>query len=146
VLTGEGAVRHLIPLLEKLMNLPVYQNLVFSKLAILLAICLAAIGTLSRKELNLNAKKQIVFPLILGFILFFGSVFFYSVEAGTFIFPYTSWSDLAFCICSLLGALLIHTALDNVSKLIRSGLGKDEWNLEGNTLCRKRRKRKLPIR
>jgi hypothetical protein len=144
VLSGEGAVRHFIPILEKLMNLPVYQNLVFSKLAILLAICLAAIGTLSRKELNLNAKKQIVFPLILGFILFFGSAFFYSLEAGTFIFPYTSWSDLAFSICSLFGAVLIHTALDNVSKLIRSGLGKDEWNLEGESFMQERKKTETP--
>jgi hypothetical protein len=144
VLSGEGAVRHFIPILEKLMNLPVYQNLVFSKLAILLAICLAAIGTLSKKELNLNAKKQIVFPLILGFILFFGSVFFYSLEADTIIFPYTSWSDLAFSMFSLFGAVLIHTALDNVSKLIRSGLGKDEWNLEGESFMQEKKKTETP--
>lgn len=140
VLIGEGMAKHLLPIVNNLMNLPIYQNLLYSKLAILLAICLAAIGTLSKKELNLNPKKQILFPLILGFVFFFGGLFFYSMEANSNILPYTSWPELAFGISSLLGAVLIHTALDNISKLIRSGLGKDEWNIEGESFLQEKKK------
>lgn len=64
LLLEEGVGSQLVPLVDKLMNLPIYQNLLYSKLAILLVLFLAAIGTLSKKELHLNPKKQIVFPLI----------------------------------------------------------------------------------
>ncbi len=144
VLIGEGMARQFVPIVDKLMNLPIYQNLLYSKLSILLSICLAAIGTLSKKELNLNPKKQIVFPLILGFIFFFGALFFYSMEGSAIILPYTSWPDLAFGLSSLLGAVLIHTALDNVSKLIKSGLGKDEWNIEGESFMQEKEKMDTP--
>ncbi|MEX2566715.1 MAG: YWFCY domain-containing protein, partial [Cyclobacteriaceae bacterium] len=91
LLQEPGMAGQLVPLVDRLVQLPVYQNLLYSKLAILLAICLAAVGTLSKKELDLNPKKQIVFPLILGFILFFGSLYFYAMEGGTLILPFTSW-------------------------------------------------------
>ena len=144
LLLEEGTGSQLVPLVDKLMNLPIYQNLLYSKLAILLVLFLAAIGTLSKKELHLNPKKQIVFPLILGFILFFGSLYFYSLETSSIILPYTSWPDLAFGISSLLGAVLIHTSLDNVSKLIKSGLGKDEWNIEGESFMQEKEKINTP--
>jgi len=134
----------LLPILDKLMNLPIYQNLVYSKLSILLAICLASIGTLSKKELNLNPKTKIMIPLMMGFGLFFGSLFFYSMEDSSLVLPHTSWADLAFCVCSLVGAVLIHTSLDNVSKLIRSGLGKDEWNIEGESFMQEKNKTETP--
>ena len=144
LLLEEGTGSQLVPLVDKLMNLPIYQNLLYSKLAILLVLFLAAIGTLSKKELHLNPKKQIVFPLILGFGFFFGSLYFYSLETNSIIFPYTSWPDLAFGISSLLGAVLIHTSLDNVSKLIRSGLGQDEWNIEGESFMQEKDKLNTP--
>lgn len=144
VLTGEGISRQVLPLVDRLMQFPIYQNLVYSKLSILLAICLAAIGTRSKKELSLDPKKQIVFPLLLGFGFFLGALYFYSMEARAIILPYTSWPDLAFGISSLLGAVLIHTALDNVSKLIKSGLGKDEWNIEGESFMQEKKKRETP--
>ena len=34
------------------------------------------IGTRSKKDLELNPTKQIIFPLIFGFIMFFGSICF----------------------------------------------------------------------
>lgn len=134
----------LLPILDKLMNLPIYQNLVYSKLSILLAICLASIGTLSKKELNLNSKTKILIPLMMGFGLFFGSLYFYSMEDSSIVLPFTSWADLAFCFFSLVGAVLIHTALDNVSKLIRSGLGKDEWNIEGESFMQEKNRIDTP--
>ncbi|WP_114751979.1 type IV secretory system conjugative DNA transfer family protein [Pleomorphovibrio marinus] len=144
VLIPGGKAMHLAPIVDKLMNLPIYQNLLFSKFAILLAICLAAIGTLSKKELDINPQTQIVFPLVLGFILFFGALFFYSMEGSSMILPYTSWPDLAFALSSLMGAVLIHTSLDNVSKLIKSGLGKDEWNIEGESFMQQKEKMDTP--
>ena len=144
VISGDGWGRLLLPVVDKLMAMGIYQNLLYSKLSVLLAICLAAVGTLSKKELDLNPKKQIILPLALGLLLFFGSMFFYSMESAKVVFPHTSLSDLAYIAATLVGAVLIHTSLDNISKLIKSGLGKDEWNIEGESFMQPKKKTLTP--
>jgi hypothetical protein len=118
--------------LYRISLLPFYRNLVYSKLAILLLICLVSIGTLAKKEVDLDPKKHIIYPLSLGLLLFFGSLFLYNRESPL-AFAYTSWFNLAYMLCSFLGALVTSIAMDNVSKMIRSGLGKDVWNVEGES-------------
>src|SRR5690554_4407732 len=126
------------------MNIKIYQNLLYSKLSILLAVCLAAVGTLSKKELELNPKKQIIFPLMTGLFLFFGSLYFYTMEDTKEILLYTSVADLAFISSTLIGTVLTHTSLDNISKMIKSGLGKDEWNIDGESFMQPKKKTLTP--
>jgi hypothetical protein len=116
----------------KLSNMALYKNILLSKLIILVVICLVSIGTLSKKKLDLDPKKHIVYPLSVGLILFFGGIWFLN-QQGKEVFPYTSFYDIGFIVTSLIGALLIHTSMDNVSKIIKSGFGKDEWNIEGES-------------
>jgi multidrug transporter EmrE-like cation transporter len=136
----EGIERLFSPIFNKLLNLKIYSSVLFGKLAILLAIMLSAIGTTSRKKLDLNPKSQIVFPLIIGLTLFFGSVFIYTLEDTLQVVAYTSIQNVGYMICTFLGAVLIHTSLDNVSKIIKSGLGKDEWNIEGESFLQDKKK------
>lgn len=117
---------------EKLSLFGIYRNIVLSKISIFGTICLVSIGTLSKKNMDINTKKQIIYPLTIGLIIFFGSTWFLNRQAD-FIFPYTSWYSVGFILSSLIGAILIHTSLDNISKIIRSGFGKDEWNIEGES-------------
>jgi len=116
----------------KLGNMALYKNILLSKLSILVIICLVSIGTLSKKKLDLDPKKHIVYPLAVGLMLFFGSIWFLHLN-GKYVFPYTSLADIGFIVCSLVGAVLIHTSMDNISKIIRSNFGKDEWNIEGES-------------
>jgi len=118
--------------LEKLSHLLIYQQVLYSKLFTLLLICLVSIGTLAKKKQALDPKKHISYPLSLGLLLFFGSAFLYG-RAGTLVFAYTTWWNLAYMVCSLLGAIMVSVSMDNVSKMIRSGLGKDIWNVEGES-------------
>lgn len=118
--------------LYRISLLPFYQNLIYSKLATLALICLVSIGTVAKKEVDLEPKKHIVYPLTLGLLLFFGSLFCYGRD-GPLVFAYTRWWDLIYFILSVTGALLTSIAMDNISKLIRSGLGKDVWNVEGES-------------
>jgi hypothetical protein len=118
--------------LDKLSHIVIYHSLLYSKLATLLLICLVSIGTLSKKKQDLDPKKHIIYPLSLGLILFFGSVFIYG-RPSTISFAFTTWSDLFYMICSLFGAVMVSLSMDNVSKMIRSGLGKDIWNVEGES-------------
>tara|TARA_R110002049_G_scaffold223441_6_gene395120 strand:+ start:1589 stop:3580 length:1992 start_codon:yes stop_codon:yes gene_type:complete len=136
----EEVGKHLNPLIDKLTKLDIYQNIVFSKIAILIAIILSSIGTVSKKNINLNPRTQIGIPLFIGLLLYFGSIYLFTLEAGIPFIKFTSISQLGYIISTLVGAVLIHTSLDNVSKLIRSGLGKDEWNIEGESFMQEKRK------
>lgn len=145
LLAMDGMERFLSPLFEKLQNLKIYSNVLLGKVAILIAICLSAIGTVARKNLDLNPRNQIIFPLAIGLILFFGSIYLYTLEDSFLVMDLTSIQDLGYCLSLFIGAVLIHTSLDNVSKLIKSGLGKDEWNIEGESFMQDTKKSKIPI-
>ncbi|QJD98547.1 type IV secretion system DNA-binding domain-containing protein (plasmid) [Mucilaginibacter robiniae] len=119
-------------LFERITHLAIYKNIFYSKFTTLIIICLVSIGTLSKKKLDLDPKKHIAYPLCFGLLLFFGSIWFLH-QQGKDVFPYTSWYSIGFCIASLVGAVFIHTSMDNVSKIIHSGFGKDEWNIEGES-------------
>jgi len=118
--------------LEKLSHIIIYQQLLYSKLFTLLLICLVSIGTMAKKEQELDPKKHIIYPLSLGLLLFFGSVFLFG-RIGELAFVYTTWGDLFYMLFSLSGAVMISLSMDNISKMIRSGLGKDIWNVEGES-------------
>jgi hypothetical protein len=118
--------------LGKVSHIVIYSSLVYSKLATFFLICLVSIGTLAKKKTDLDPHKHIVYPLILGLLLFFGSIAFQG-RASPLVFAYTSRYDLAYMVCSLLGAVLVSLSMDNISKLIKSGLGKDKWNTEAES-------------
>jgi hypothetical protein len=113
--------------LVKIGRLPIYNNIVYSKLSTFLLICLVSIGTLAKKKTDLDPKKHIGYPLGIGLVLFFGSMV-YRGRDSPWVLPYTSGYDLFYMVCSFLGALLCSVAMDNISKIIQSGLGKDKWN------------------
>jgi len=118
--------------LDKLSHIAIYHELVYSKLCTFLLICLVSIGTLAKKKQDLDPKKHIIYPLTLGLFLFFGSILYYN-RASPLVFAYTTWFNLGYMVCSFIGALMISMAMDNVSKMIRSGLGKDKWNSEAES-------------
>ena len=66
----------IMPLLSKMAKIPIYSNILYSKLFTFFIIMVTCIGTRSKKDLELDPTKQIIFPLIFGFIMFFGSICF----------------------------------------------------------------------
>ena len=118
--------------IDKISHIVIYEQLIYSKLSTFLVICLVSIGTLAKKKQDLDPKKQIVYPLFIGLMLFFGSIV-YQGRDSSLAFAYTSWFNLLYMACSLVGALMVSVGMDNISKMIRSGLGKDIWNVEGES-------------
>lgn len=118
--------------IDKLSHIAIYHKVVYSKLATLILICLVSVGTLAKKEKDLDPKKHIVYPLVMGLVLFFGSLVLIG-RASPEAFAHTSWFNLAYMLCSFTGALTLSLSMDNVSKMIRSGLGKDKWNTEAES-------------
>lgn len=129
--------------LHKAGHLFIYRNLVYSKLATFFLICLVSVGTLAKKETDLDPKHHIVYPLAIGLFLFFGSLLCRG-RASPLLLPYTTGFDLLYIVCSFVGALMTSIAMDNISKIIRSGLGKDPWNTEAESFMQPVKKTETP--
>src|SRR5690606_15230411 len=109
--------------------------------------CIVGIGTLAKKDLKLDPKKHIVYPLVAGLLLLFTSIIFIKESTkyqGADILPYTNWFDLLYILFSLIGAILTLTAIDNISKLIKSDFGKDKWNIDGESFPQDTKKLDTP--
>ena len=121
----------IMPLLSKMAKIPIYSNILYSKLFTFFIIMVTCIGTRSKKDLELDPTKQIIFPLIFGFIMFFGSIcFLFFKEKGE---NGLEWYNIAYIILSIIGATLINSALDNISKRIKSNFMKDRFNIENES-------------
>ena len=107
-------------------------NLVLSKIATFVLICITCIGTRNKKQLEFNAKKQVIIPLTCGLILIIGSVWLFNhhMEQKLYTLPL---NVILYMVTSVIGVVLIHIALDNISKLLKDGLMKDRFNFENES-------------
>ncbi|SDL86303.1 Type IV secretion-system coupling protein DNA-binding domain-containing protein [Daejeonella rubra] len=133
-ITGTAISEHygLSHFLERMAKIIIYKDPLNSRLFTLILICLVSVGTLSRKKKDLNPKNSIVYPLTAGLLIFIGGLWFYG-KSGGIVFPHTNWYDIGYITSAFLGAIVVHIAMDNVSKIISSNLGKDKWNVEGES-------------
>lgn len=124
----------LVEIHNRLKLLDVYQNghLLHSKVMTLLIICITCIGTRNKKHLEFNAKKMVIYPISIGIVLMFLSVWvFYQHWAPNFFTLYSStW---LYFFMSIVGTILCQIALDNISKYLKDGLLKDRFNFENES-------------
>ena len=112
----------------------IYQDdhLVYSKAATFLAICITCIGTRAKKSLEFNARRQVFMPIIFGLGFVFASVWLYGhlIEPRVYGIPL---NIVLYMAATILGTILVHVALDNISKFLKEGLLKDRFNLENES-------------
>ena len=124
----------LVEIHDRLKLLDVYQNghLLHSKVMTLLIICITCIGTRNKKHLEFNAKKMVIYPISIGIVLMFLSVWvFYQHWTPNFFTLYSStW---LYFFMSIFGTILCQIALDNISKYLKDGLLKDRFNFENES-------------
>lgn len=112
----------------------VYQDghLLRSKVMTFLMIVVTCIGTRNKKNLEFNAKKMVIYPISFGSILMFLSVWvFYRNWTPRFFSLY--FSTWIYIVMSIVGTILVHIALDNISKYLKDGLLKDRFNFENES-------------
>ena len=107
-------------------------HLVYSKLATILLICITCIGTRNKKHLEFNAKRQVVLPLTAGLALLVLSVWLFNKPMGMQLYTLPV-NIILYMAASLVGVILVHVALDNISKFIKDGLMKDRFNFENES-------------
>jgi len=122
----------------------IFQDPFYTKLLLFVLICLTGIGTLSKKKKDIDVPKQIVIPVILGLLCMFGSLFFVGKGESEDILPYTNIWQLGYAFTTILGAILLSVGVDNVSKIIKSNFGKDEWNIEGESFMQETELKETP--
>lgn len=136
-----------IPILPKLLTafskMPFLVPPLHAKLSQLFVILLIALGTKAKKDLEINIKKSIILPLLIGISLMFGSLLLIddakniSNEAIYQNLNIYQWLYLA---ASFFGVFFTVIGADNISKIIKNGLGKDRWNVDEESFDQNREK------
>jgi hypothetical protein len=107
-------------------------HLLYSKAATFLLVCITCVGTRNRKHLEFDGRRLVLYPLVFGLLIGLASLLCYSHPFGT------RWLALRvhlwlYMLCSVVGTVLIHVALDNVSKYLKNGILNDRFNLENES-------------
>ena len=107
-------------------------NLGWSKVATILVICITCVGTRNKKHLEFDARRQVFYPIVGGFLLLILSVWLFGHRMQTVLYalPLNIW---LYMLVSIIGTVLIHIALDNISKYLKEGLLKDRFNFENES-------------
>ena len=107
-------------------------HLIYSKAATLLLICVTCIGTKARKHLEFDARRQVLYPLVAGFGLLGLAVWLFGHEMHTMVSVFRL-NTVLYAAASILGTVLVHVALDNISKFLKEGLMMDRFNYENES-------------
>src|SRR5574344_1383321 len=121
-------------------------NLVYSKVATFLLICITCVGTRNKKHLEFDARRQVLYPLLSGVLLIVQSVwlFGHSIMPCFYTLRLNTW---LYMLTSIVGVILVHIALDNISKFLKEGLLKDRFNFENESFeqCRELQENKYSV-
>ena len=119
---------------ERIGRLMIYRpgNLAYSKIATLLILIITCIGTKNKKNIEFDARKMVFWPITVGLLLIILSVILYFVHIPPriFFFDLNTW---IYMIMTVVGTVLVHVALDNISKYLKEGMLKDRFNFENES-------------
>ena len=107
-------------------------NLVYSKIATFVLVCVTCIGTRNKKNLEFDARRMVLYPLVSGVGILILSVWLFGYTMETRIYS-LRLNIILYMITSIIGTVLIHISLDNISKWLKEGLLKDRFNLENES-------------
>lgn len=133
----------LVNLHQVMGRVPIYKHPLYSRIFIMLLVMLVSIGTRSKKQRTLSPKRHILFPLFIGLVLLYAGILLYSVEVSwRLISPMVV--PVLYGMLLLSGTIALQISMDNISKIISSKLGKDKWNVEGESFMQETRPSKIP--
>ena len=107
-------------------------HIIYSKLMTFLIVVITCVGTRNKKQLEFDMRTMVLYPFVGGILLLICAV----VAYYCFIPPYLwVWSTniWIYIVLSIIGTVLIHVALDNISKYLKEGLMKDRFNFENES-------------
>ena len=117
---------------QRLGVLSLYQFLPYSKTVTLMLVIITCIGTKNKKQIEFDARKMVFYPLAIGFAMIAVSVIVYNSDWHTRIWLLKA-NVWVYVVISIIGTVLVHIALDNVSKYFKDGMLKDPFNFENES-------------
>jgi len=119
---------------DRLSQMLIYRhgNLAYSKLATLLMVVITCIGTRNKKHIKFDARRMVLMPLASGIILIVLSVWVYNMSMSSRLSG-LRLNIVIYIAASIMGTLFVHTALDNISKYLKTGLLDDRFNFENES-------------
>lgn len=127
-----NTVPWLTSVIAKISVFDIYDSLIYSRLAVILMICITSIGTKAKKDLEFDPNRMVAIPFIIGLIFIIVGIFVYPHIWSFRLFDLPS-NFIVYMVCSFVGVLAMHIALDNISKSIKHGLMKDRMNWENES-------------
>lgn len=117
---------------RQLQHLSVYQFLPYSKIVTLIMVIITCIGTKNKKQIEYDARRMVFWPISSGLLITLLSVGIYYWD-WNFKIGILRGNIWLYMLLSIVGTILVHVALDNISKYFRSGMLKDRFNLENES-------------
>ena len=107
-------------------------NLIYCKITTFALVCITCIGTRNKKKIEFDGRRQVLYPMVAGVacLIFSVWIFGYSLESRFYGFRL---NIILYMLSSLIGTILVHVALDNISKFLKDGLLKDRFNFENES-------------
>ena len=121
-------------------------NLVYSKVVTFLLVCITCVGTRNKKHLEFDARRQVLYPLVSGVLLLILSVWIFGYVMDTRLYA-LRLNTILYMVTTIIGTVLVHVALDNISKFLKEGLMKDRFNFENESFeqCQKEEYNKYSV-
>lgn len=107
-------------------------NLIYSKITTFALICITCVGTRNKKHLEFDARRQVLYPLISGVALLIAAVWFFGFTMNVRLYS-LPLNIILYMGTTIMGTILVHVALDNISKFLKEGLLKDRFNHENES-------------
>lgn len=141
VLAGHLPYEAMNNIVAKFAGVILFKKPLYTKIFTLLFGCLVAVGTKAKKDLEIDKNRAIIYPMALGLLGIFGSLIFLDINKGKKpVYAFLTSPDIGYVLASIIGAILILVALDNISKILRTNFGKDVWNVEGESFMQETEK------
>lgn len=112
-----------LKLVYSVSKLGVFTGVIANHLLVSGLILVVAFATRSKKDIEYQFKKHFSIPFFIGLCLFFASFLGLHIED-------TMLQSILYGLTYIIGSVLLHTSLSNLSKILGIGLKKDVWNEE----------------
>ena len=107
-------------------------NIIYSKVVTFLLVCITCVGTRNKKNLEFDARRQVLYPLVIGIILLTLAVWLFGFTMDSRLYT-LRLNIILYMVATVIGTILVHIALDNISKFLKEGLMKDRFNFENES-------------
>ena len=100
-------------------KMPWYDNLIYSRMAILMMVIVTSIGTKAKKQIQYNPTHMVAIPLMAGLLATIISIILYSLQWKVNFFGF-KLKYILYIISGVSGTVAGQVALDTVRKLIKN--------------------------